>query len=144
LIDKLIEQFSDLNDLRCLDKVKHRLLDILVIAICAVIACAESWKAIALYGCGKLPWLRQFLVLRNGIPSHDTFRRVLMLIDPEADAARFLRLRSGAGDAAFGQRLGQRAASGAGPAWRGKKIKLNQIYNPAVGWVDIEKHLGDA
>ena len=84
MIDKRIEQFSDLNDPRCLGKVEHRLLDILVIAICAVIACAESWEDIALYGRSKLPWLRQFLALPNGIPSHDTFRRVFMLIDPQA------------------------------------------------------------
>lgn len=81
MIDQLIEQFSGLDDPRCLGKVEHRLLDILVIAICAVIACAESWEDIALYGRSKLPWLRQFLALPNGIPSHDTFRRVFMLID---------------------------------------------------------------
>ncbi len=48
MIDKLIEQFSDLDDPRCLGQVEHRLLDILVIAICAVIACAESWEDMAL------------------------------------------------------------------------------------------------
>ena len=50
-----------------------------VIAVCAVIACAESWDDIALYGRSKLDWLRTFLELPNGIPSHDTFRRVFML-----------------------------------------------------------------
>ena len=49
-----------------------------------MIACAESWQDIARYGRSKLPWLRQFLALPNGIPSHDTFRRVFMLIDPQA------------------------------------------------------------
>jgi hypothetical protein len=50
-----------------------------------VIACAESGEDIALYGRSKLSWLRhQFLALPNGFPSHDTFRRVLVLIDPEA------------------------------------------------------------
>ena len=48
--------------------VEHRLIDILVIAVCAVIACAESWEDIALYGRSKLAWLRQFLALPNGIP----------------------------------------------------------------------------
>jgi len=48
LIDKLIAQFSELEDPRCEGKVEHRLIDILVIAICAVIACAESWEDIAL------------------------------------------------------------------------------------------------
>jgi predicted transposase YbfD/YdcC len=84
LIDQLIEHFSELDDPRCPAKVEHRLIDILVIAVCAVIACADSWEDIALYGRSKLAWLRQFLALPNGIPSHDTFRRVFMLIDPDA------------------------------------------------------------
>ena len=84
MIEKLIEQFSELDDPRCPGKVEHRLIDILVIAVCAVIACAESWEDIALYGRSKLDWLRQFLALPHGIPSHDTFRRVFMLIDPDA------------------------------------------------------------
>ena len=48
-----------------------------------MIACAESWCDIALYGRSKLAWLQTFLELPNGIPSHDTFRRVFMLIDPD-------------------------------------------------------------
>ncbi len=66
--------------------VGHRLLDILVIAVCAGVACAESWCDIALSGRSKLAWFRTFLALPNGIPSHDTFRRVFMLIDPRANA----------------------------------------------------------
>ena len=80
-VEKLVEHFSVLEDPRCSGKVEHRLIDILVIAVCAVIACAESWDDIALYGRNKLGWLRSFLSLANGIPSHDTFRRVFMLID---------------------------------------------------------------
>src|SRR4051812_17588879 len=83
-VEKLVEHFSALEDPRCAGKVDHRLIDILVIAVCAVIACAESWDEIALYGRNKLGWLRSFLTLANGIPSHDTFRRVFMLIDPDA------------------------------------------------------------
>src|SRR6059036_2974989 len=88
-VEKLVEHFSALEDPRCAGKVDHRLIDILVIAVCAVIACAESWDDIALYGRSKLAWLRTFLELPNGIPSHDTFRRVFMLIDPEAFEACF-------------------------------------------------------
>jgi predicted transposase YbfD/YdcC len=83
-IENLAQYFSTIEDPRCSGKVEHRLIDILVIAVCAVIACAESWDDIALYGRSKLAWLRTFLELANGIPSHDTFRRVFMLIDPEA------------------------------------------------------------
>lgn len=71
MIDKLVERFADLEDPRCPGKVEHRLMDILVIAVCAVIAGAESWED-ALYGRSKLAWLRQFLALPNGIPAHDT------------------------------------------------------------------------
>ena len=65
------------------------MVEVLVIAVCAVIACAESWDDIALYGRSKLAWLRTFLELAHGIPSHDTFRRVFMLIDPDAFEAGF-------------------------------------------------------
>jgi predicted transposase YbfD/YdcC len=88
-VEKLVEHFSTLEDPRCAGKVDHRLIDILVIAVCAVIACAESWDDIALYGRNKLSWLQSFLTLANGIPSHDTFRRVFMLIDPDAFEACF-------------------------------------------------------
>ena len=69
-VEKLVEHFSALEDPRCAGKVEHRLIDILVIAVCAVIACAESWDDIALYGRTKLGWLRSFLTLaacRTGI-----------------------------------------------------------------------------
>ena len=80
-VRKLVEEFSALEDPRCGGKVEHRLIDILVIAVCAVIAGAESWEDIALYGRSKVEWLGTFLVLSNGIPAHDTFRRMFMLID---------------------------------------------------------------
>jgi predicted transposase YbfD/YdcC len=83
-IENLVQHFGVVEDPRCRGKVLHRLVDILVIAICTVIACAESWDDIALYGRSKLAWLRTFLELPNGVPSHDTFRRVFMLIDPDA------------------------------------------------------------
>ena len=88
-IEKLGRYFVAVEDPRCSGKVEHRLVEVLVIAVCAVIACAESWDDIALYGRSKLAWLRTFLELANGIPSHDTFRRVFMLIDPDAFEAGF-------------------------------------------------------
>ncbi len=88
-IENLAQYFNTIEDPRCGGKVEHRLRDILVIAVCAVIACAESWDDIALYGRSKLAWLRTFLELPNGIPSHDTFRRVFMLIDPDMFEAGF-------------------------------------------------------
>jgi len=87
--DDLKVHFSGINDPRCAGKVEHRLMDVLVIAVCATIAGAESWEDMALYGRSKEAWLRSFLRLENGIPSHDTFRRVFMLIDPDAFARSF-------------------------------------------------------
>jgi predicted transposase YbfD/YdcC len=87
MLEALITAFAQIEDPRCDWKVEHKLIDILVIAVCAVIAQAESFEDIALYGRCKRDWLQRFLALPGGIPSHDTFRRVLMLVDP----ARFER-----------------------------------------------------
>ena len=91
MIEDLTRCFAGLADPRATRRCDHRLIDILVIAVCAVIACAESWEDIALYGRSKRIWLKSFLALPNGIPSHDTFRRVFMLIDPDAFEACFAR-----------------------------------------------------
>ena len=94
-LERLLDLLDDVEDPRCGVKVEHRLTDILIIAVCAVIACAESWDDIALYGRNNLPWLKTFLDLPNGILSHDTFRRVFMLIDPGTFEAAFLARLAG-------------------------------------------------
>ena len=91
MIEGLAACFAGLADPREARRCDHRLIDVLVIAVCAVIACAESWEDIELYGRSKRAWLETFLELPNGIPSHDTFRRVFMLIDPDAFEACFAR-----------------------------------------------------
>src|SRR5215210_3074788 len=91
MIENLTACFDGLVDPRATRRCDHRLIDILVVAVCAVIACAESWEDIALYGRSKQAWLETFLALPNGIPSHDTFRRVFMLLDPDAFEACFAR-----------------------------------------------------
>src|SRR3954452_22544924 len=90
MLEALIAQLETLPDPRDPRKVEHRLLDILVIAVCAVIGEAESFEDIADYGRCKREWLGGFLELPNGIPSHDTFRRVLTLVDPDAFERSFL------------------------------------------------------
>lgn len=67
----------------------HLLIDIVAIAIFAVISGADGWVAIETYGQSKLEWLEQFLALPNGIPSHDTFARVFARLDPEVFGACF-------------------------------------------------------
>jgi predicted transposase YbfD/YdcC len=61
----------------------HKLTDIITIAVFAVISGAEGWVDVALYGRRKRKWLKTFLELPNGIPSHDTFGRVFAILDPE-------------------------------------------------------------
>ena len=90
MLEALITEFEAVEDPRDPCKVEHRLIDILVIAVCAVLGAAESFEDMADYGRCKEAWLRRFLALPNGIPSHDTFRRVLMLIDPDAFERVFL------------------------------------------------------
>ncbi len=90
MLEALITELASIEDPRCGWKVEHRLLDILVIAVCAVLGEAETFEDIALYGRCKRAWLEGFLALPNGIPSHDTFRRVLMLVDPDAFERSFL------------------------------------------------------
>lgn len=67
------EHFADLEDPR-VDRTKlHQLIDIMIIAICAVICGADTWVAVEEFGNAKIDWFRTFLELPNGIPSHDTF-----------------------------------------------------------------------
>ena len=82
-LEAIEEHFSKVPDPRK-DRTKdHKLIDIIAIAICAVICGAEGWVDIELYGKSKQPWLSTFLELPNGIPSHDTFGRVFSLIDAQ-------------------------------------------------------------
>jgi len=75
--------FGDLQDPRIDRTKRHKLLDIVVIAICGVICGADDWVSIEEFGNAKLDWFRQFLELPNGIPSHDTFGRVFGKLDPD-------------------------------------------------------------
>ncbi|NJN15411.1 MAG: ISAs1 family transposase [Oscillochloris sp.] len=75
--------FAHLTDPRIARTREHRLLDILTIAICAVVCGAEGPTGMEEFGHAKEAWLRQYLELPNGIPSHDTFGRVLARLDPE-------------------------------------------------------------
>lgn len=78
------EHFRPLKDPRSGRMVRHYLIEILIIAICAVICGADDWVATETFGRAKEKWLQTFLHLPNGIPSHDTFRRVFAQLEPEA------------------------------------------------------------
>jgi predicted transposase YbfD/YdcC len=82
-LEAIEEHFSKVNDPRQERTKDHKLIDIIVIAICAVICGAEGWVDVELFGKSKLKWLQTFLELPNGIPSHDTFGRVFSMIDAQ-------------------------------------------------------------
>jgi predicted transposase YbfD/YdcC len=84
------EHFQGIADPRK-DNKRHKLVDIITIAICAVICNADSFEDIAEFGTAKHEWLKRFLDLPHGIPSADTFERVFARIDPEEFKASFIR-----------------------------------------------------
>ena len=73
----------------------HSLLDIITIAICAVICGADTWVHVAMFGRSKEEWFRTFLDLPNGIPSHDTFGNVFSRLDPERFQECFMEWSQG-------------------------------------------------
>jgi predicted transposase YbfD/YdcC len=80
----LVAHFSVIEDPRDASKRRHKLLDMIVIAVAAVICGADDWVSVAEFGRAKEGWLREFLELPHGIASHDTFGRVFSLLDPKA------------------------------------------------------------
>lgn len=91
ILPKASKYFSNLKDPRIDRKKLHNLTDIIIIAICAVICGADGWNDIEEYGRCKKEWLKSFLELPNGIPSHDTFNRVFSLLSPKQFQECFAR-----------------------------------------------------
>lgn len=86
----ITKHFATLEDPRTGNATQHLLLDIIVIAICATICGADGWGEVEVWGRANQEWLRTFLELPHGIPSHDTFRRVFLLLDPKQFRRCFL------------------------------------------------------
>lgn len=85
----LFDHLEDITDPRAAN-ARHKLMDIIVITICAVTAGAEAWEHIEEYAQTRQKWLKEFLELPRGIPSHDTFARVFSAIDPKQFQKSFL------------------------------------------------------
>lgn len=85
----MVVHFGGLKDPRMERTKKHLLVDIVCVSICAVIAGAEGWEDIEEFGEQKEDWLRTFLKLPEGIPSHDTIARVFRLLDSDQFEASF-------------------------------------------------------
>ena len=103
-ISSIEAHFGSLADPRRVDsRTPHKLLDIIVITICAVICGADSWVAIESFGQAKYKWLATFLELPEGIPSHDTFGRVFAAIDSTKFEGCFINWICGAIEVTQGQ-----------------------------------------
>jgi len=99
----LIDHLAVLEDPRIERQKRHKLGAILVIAVCAVLCGAESFPAIEDFGQVRYTWLKQFLELPNGIPSHDTFNRVFRVLDPVQFQACFLSWMQAVADETQGE-----------------------------------------
>lgn len=87
---RILEHFATLDDPRIERSKEHLLIDIVSIAICAVICGADNWVEVAAFGRSKKKWWRRFLKLANGVPSHDTFWCVFRALDPSQFEQCFL------------------------------------------------------
>ena len=92
---RLADVFVGIRDPRQVKKVNHDLVELLVVAVCGVLAGADDFVEIEAWATEKLDWFRRYLKLANGIPSHDTFGRVFAAIDADAFGAAFRRWVSG-------------------------------------------------
>ena len=81
-VGSIKKYFTSLRDPRVRNRTEHRLLDIIAIALCGVIANCDGWTDIIDFANNRSAWFKRFLQLPNGIPSHDTFERVFAKIDP--------------------------------------------------------------
>lgn len=99
----LLRFFDELEDPRVERTKLHALSDIMFITLCAVISRADNWIEVELFGRSREPWLRQFLPLVNGIPSHDTFGRVFSRLDPAQLERCFLNWMGALAEASQGR-----------------------------------------
>ncbi len=88
---RLADVFVSISDPRQAGKVKHDLVEMLVVAVMGVLVGADTFVEIELWAKAKLEWLRRYLRLEHGIASHDTFGRLFGLIDPDEFEAAFRR-----------------------------------------------------
>ena len=82
-MEELLSWMEYIEDVRQQRKVKHTLNDILVIVLFATLANADDWVEIAMFAVAYQDYLRKYIPLKNGIPSHDTIQRVMGLVSPE-------------------------------------------------------------
>jgi predicted transposase YbfD/YdcC len=133
---KLVGYFADLPDPRVVGRTDHDLLDIVIMALCAVMSGAEGWDDMEAWGQEREDWLRQFLRLRNGIPGHDTIRRVFEALSPAELEGRFERWVSAVCPAVAGRviAIDGKALRGSGSVVRGQRaLHLVSAYAAEYG-----------
>lgn len=139
--------FGKLRDPRIGNAKRHKLIDIIIIAICAVISGADSWSDVELYGRTKRSWLKEVLELPKGIPSHDTFGRVFARLDPQEFGRTFMEWVRAINELTAGQVIaidGKQLRGSASPV-RGKNAlnivsawaTANQLV---LGQVKVDEH----
>lgn len=87
----LVDAFADISDPRVGGRSKHDLVEMLVVTVCALVCGVDDFVGIEAWANERIDWLRRFLKLANGIPSHDTFGRLLGLLDKQAVEKSFRR-----------------------------------------------------
>lgn len=133
---RLVGYFADLPDPRVMGRTDHDLLDIVILALCAVMSGAEGWDDIEAWGQEREAWLRRFLGLRNGIPGHDTIRRVFEALSPGELEQRFANWVSSVCPAVTGRviAIDGKALRGSGSVGRGQRaLHLVSAYAAEYG-----------
>jgi len=124
--------FRKLKDPRRTNRNRHLLLDIITITLCAVICGCNDWQQVETFGKGRIDWLKSFLKLPNGIPSHDTFERVFDRLNPQAFQACF---RSWMG--ALHEALGLSPIAIDGKTLRGSGVGGLQALHVVSAWATV-------
>jgi predicted transposase YbfD/YdcC len=119
--------FSELKDPRIERTKEHSLEDIIVIAILSVLCGADTWNDMEEFGKAKESWLRTFLKLRGGIPSHDTFNRVFSLLDPKQLQECFIQWTSSVASLSAGEVIGIDGKTLCGSRDKNKKSIVHMV-----------------
>jgi predicted transposase YbfD/YdcC len=136
MIGSFIEHFSELQDPRIERKKLHALMDILVLTVCAVVSGAEGWEAIAEFGHAKLDWLRRFIPLKNGVPSHDCIAYVISRLSPEGFRRCFMSWTEGVREKTMGEVIAVDGKTARGSRDRAKN--RNPLHRVSA-WADANR-----
>jgi predicted transposase YbfD/YdcC len=133
---RLLDFVIGIHDPRVIGRTDHDLVDVLVLALCAVMAGADGWDDIEDWGLENESMLRKYLRLRNGIPGHDTIRRVFEILEPKEVERRFAHWVSYVCPALQGRviAIDGKSVRGSGSVVRGvKPLHLVSAYATDVG-----------